>query len=263
VERGSAPPVYRPAPTSAPWPAPHNTQPRDHTAQQKIVGGLGTRKDLDAPFATKSSSATQRLLGVANLPGAGVLQPSFWSWLTSCWPCCRSDTTVSDRPTDKTPLVLGSLNRDLEIEPVSSSTGKTGELVSLEEGHSKLVNIGDTVHNAGTTSCGLVPVFGSRGVAAYHWPFMTNSSEHFSKFAAVVSKAGRLTKIEIYTAPIPLKSQSEYGATTRAIHAKYTVPTTHRIYGTDSRDEEIMVTLNARATTGYFGTALSGFLSLS
>jgi hypothetical protein len=72
---------------------------------------------------------------------------------------------------------------------------------------------GDSVANIGTTACGLVLGFGTDGVAAYHWPFMTPKDDYLSVFQGYVTQAGRVSHIEIYVNQIPDSQRQDYEQT--------------------------------------------------
>lgn len=92
----------------------------------------------------------------------------------------------------------------------------------ITQGGTKMVNIGDRVQNAGTTSCGLVIAFGSDGVGCFHWPFMTDSSGYHGTFNEVVGNVGTLQRVIIVTNDFPKPAaRAHYVNTARSIRDRH------------------------------------------
>lgn len=123
---------------------------------------------------------------------------------------------------------------EIEVQP-------KGRFIQLMQGMSDIAHAGDEVLNSGITGCGLVLGFGSKGIAAYHWPGMAPG--YLNTFAGLTREVGELTKIEIYTSPIPKKSESSYAKTAQAIYDSYDVNTVHYTYGDDEGGEDFRVKL--------------------
>ena len=134
--------------------------------------------------------------------------------------------------------------------------------VFLQEGNGQVVQVGEEVWNLGVTSCGLVLGFGSIGVAAYHWPFMTDKDGYFQTFRRLVDQVGVLDRIEIYTNPMPGGSTESYEATTRKIRKQFGVHTIHYIYGNSIRGVDVSLTVTNPVTNVNPGVS-STFLDLA
>lgn len=225
LETRPAPPVYLPEeiqsgvqPKAAnnfrveKSPAPKVPMPTSAVSVERL--GIQTRR---------MTSAVTSGTGIAGSQRAGVLQRSCWPW------CCPS----SDKQTAE---------EERELVPKAQQFEDNSPIL-LQEGQSRMVEAGDKVRNHGVTSCGLVLAFGSEGILAYHWPFM--SLDHSAHFSKLVEKVGTLKKIEIYTNPMPSsESKSKYQLTLRNIRYNYTKKTRHYIYGTELKGD-VTVTLNA------------------
>jgi hypothetical protein len=263
--RLAAPPIYRPNQVSAPSaqlkpannfrletrPAPPVYRPEQVQSgvQPKLANGFRVKKrpmpevprpTTSAPVdrfgiqarsmapAITSKSTTARGQRLAAPVPVTVLQRS--CCLSSCWPWGSSNRATPQTAEEQEELVP-------KAQPLEDD-----KPIPLDEGKSQMVKPGDKVLNRGVTSCGLVLAFGSEGILAYHWPFM--SLEHRDHFSRLLEGVGTLNKIEIYTNPIPLTSKSQYQQTLRYIRYNYTKRTRHYIYGTELKGD-VTVTLKA------------------
>jgi hypothetical protein len=138
-------------------------------------------------------------------------------------------------------------SQDVELELPSSSTAKQkGKSHMISQGGTAIAQAGDTVHNLGTTSCGLVIAFGDEAIGCYHWPFMTDSESYFSTFGQVVEQVGTLRRIEIITNDYNnRKSEQEYLGTARKIRSTYGVPTAYYVHPGEIRGTDPSGTLEA------------------
>ena len=136
-------------------------------------------------------------------------------------------------------------------------------MTTLDENQRAVVAYGEQVWNVNVTSCGLVLGYGPNGVAAYHWPFMSDISEYFQIFQALVNQLdGGITRIEIYTNPIPGGSKLHYETTTRKIRDEFKVPTIHYIYGTSIRGVGVSVTVTRQGGADVSPVVTATFLDL-
>lgn len=260
-----APPVYRPQPLvsqprlkiaaqaatrPAPPPAYH---PRQMSAQARMGAPiqLSSLPNRSLPVSTAVPHdrrvpglihSTQPAMG-ARVPGV-IQQCCLTDALKSCWssmPCVKgSSTVVPDE--DQVELVPKEQTKSepSSIKP-SSFKGKT---LTLSQENTGIAQAGDRISNISVTSCGLVLGFGSEGIAAFHWPFMTDSSKYHLIFSSLIGRIGTLKKIAVYTSPTVQSSLDDYKKTTQSIYAKHEVPTTHYLYGNNLRGEDVTVILN-------------------
>lgn len=227
LETRPAPPVYRPQQAqSRVQPKSANNFRVEKRPPPKVpmptsagpVERLGIQARLRVPAVTPRT-------GVAGYQRADVLQRSCWPW------CCPWGSRSAQTREEQEELVP-------KAQPLEDD-----KPILLGEGQSRMVKPGDKVLNHGVTSCGLVLAFGSDGILAYHWPFM--SLDYLDRFKSLVVEVGTLKKIEIYTNPFPSQeSRSKYQLTLRNICYNHTRKTRHYIYGTQLKGD-VTVTLKA------------------
>ena len=193
LERRPAPAVYLPKQIQA-------------EIQPKLINSLRVATTISRAKTNESNHHA------ASMP-AGVVQRAC---LFSCCPWSSSKKTTSQTEGELEQLVPRS----------HSFEEKT---IFLAEGKDRILKTGDKVSNSGVTSCGLVLAFGSDGILAYHWPFM--SVQNLGHFRGLLSKIGTLNKIEIYTNKIPSSHKADYQLTLRNLRLHCTKKTRHYIYG--------------------------------
>lgn len=264
-EHQTWPPVYRPLPQNAAGSAPLNVTQRKQSliaspvgtrriqppvAQARSAGNPGQRQDSriwPPVYKPKSMSTAQPQTHAMMTPGrtkrpltppllttavatsrsSPVLQRSIWD----CFGCCPG---TSKKEKDSTELVQAPLLESEKTERTGllAKEEPTGNKYSFREGKGGLVAPGDTVDGYDITSCGMVIGYGSEGIAVYHWPFMTNSTENHEKFNSLVAQIGTLKKIEVYTNKVPEAHEKDYEYSTEVIQLKHRKRTVH--YVTDS-----------------------------
>lgn len=224
VETRPAPPVYRPRVTT--------------TAQQHPNGMREPQKVKHEPVASP-------------MPGSVLQRAKKCLELLSC--------CIKPQPEEDSNKLVSSSESESEKPEESVKPITKGKHFVLSQDMGVIAQAGDKVSNVGISGCGLVLGFGSKGIAAFHWPGM--ASGHLGTFMGYTSKVGELERIEIYTSPIPEQSTDSYKKTAREIYDAYEVTTVHYEYGTDVRGEELDVILKVDGAE-VSGKAKKVFLSL-
>lgn len=217
-----SPPVYKPKSMSTAQP---------HTGAM-IPGG--TKRPLTPPLLTTA---------VATSRSGSVLQRSLWD----CFGCCPG---TSKKEKDSTELVQAPLLESEKTERTGllAKEEPKGNKYSFREGKGGLVAPGDTVDGYDITSCGMVIGYGSEGIAVYHWPFMTDSTENRGEFAKWVGKAGELKRIEVYTNSIPRGEEEHYTHTSDVISILHKKKTVHYVTANLRGNITVSLTENGAAS---------------
>lgn len=126
--------------------------------------------------------------------------------------------------------------------------------IFIDQGESDLAQAGDKVQNIGTTVCGLVIGFGTKGIAVYHWPFMSINSTYADQLKAILVRAGSISHIEVISNdPHNKKSLEKNIETIRYIAGITGKNTTYYIH-TELKDQDPFGTLNSNSFSSFHPT---------